>query len=237
MANVSCIIPAYNEWERIEKVLKIALNNDLISEIIIVNDGSTDNTKEVISNFISKNSDKSEKVNFIDLEKNSGKTNAVITWIKASSSDYLLFLDSDLIGLDNNAINNLINPVIDKQADITISIRQNSLEIYKKMWLDFVSWERVFHKSLFTEKDFEELLKLPWFALESYLNNIIINKKLRIKTVYWDKVISPRKSSKYWFWAWVKWDFNMIIEIIKTIWFTTIFKQNKQMLKLKVNKK
>ncbi|MCT4616842.1 MAG: glycosyltransferase family 2 protein [Candidatus Gracilibacteria bacterium] len=237
MANVSCIIPAYNEGERIEKVLKIALNNDLISEIIIVNDGSTDNTKEVISNFISKNSDKSEKVNFIDLEKNSGKTNAVITGIKASSSDYLLFLDSDLIGLDNNAINNLINPVIDKQADITISIRQNSLEIYKKMGLDFVSGERVFHKSLFTEKDFEELLKLPGFALESYLNNIIINKKLRIKTVYWDKVISPRKSSKYGFWAGVKGDFNMIIEIIKTIGFTTIFKQNKQMLKLKVNKK
>jgi len=234
MANVSCIIPAYNEWKRIEKVLKKATNNDLISEIIVINDGSSDDTKEVIENFIYNNPKVSDKINFINLQKNWWKTNAVITWIKSSNNDYLLFLDSDLVWLDDNAITNLITPIINKKADISLSIRKNSLWIYKFIWLDFVSGERVFNKNLFTEKDFENLLALPGFALESYLNNIIINKKLSIKTVYWDKVISPRKSSKYWFWEWIKWDFNMIWEIIKTIWFTTIFKQNYKMIKLKI---
>jgi len=97
MANVSCIIPAYNEWKRIEKVLKKATNNDLISEIIVINDGSSDDTKEVIENFIYNNPKVSDKINFINLQKNWWKTNAVITWIKSSNNDYLLFLDSDLV--------------------------------------------------------------------------------------------------------------------------------------------
>ena len=233
MANISCIIPAYNEWERIKNVLEVAINHDLITEIIIINDWSKDNTKIVIEDFIRNNSALSNKINFINLEKNAWKTNAVITWIKASKWDFLLFLDSDLIWLDEKSITNLINPVINKEVDLTLSIRKNSLLIYKLIKLDFVSWERVFKKSLLTQQDFANLLKLPWFALESYLNNKIIKNNLSIKTIYWNNVISPRKSDKYWFWVWVKWDFNMILEIIKTIWFITIFKQNYKMLKLK----
>jgi len=48
---VSCIIPAYNEEKTITDTIKTALETPEIGEVIVVNDGSEDNTKEKVSNF------------------------------------------------------------------------------------------------------------------------------------------------------------------------------------------
>jgi glycosyltransferase involved in cell wall biosynthesis len=71
---ISCIIPAYNEGNRIEAVLKIIQNHPLINEVIAINDGSTDDTASVIKKF--------KNVRLIDLKKNGGKASALAAGIR-----------------------------------------------------------------------------------------------------------------------------------------------------------
>ena len=72
MQTLSIIIPAYNEEKTIhlilDKVLAVKLVNDLQKEIVIVNDCSSDKTKEVIEKYISSHTE--QKFNFFSQEKN-----------------------------------------------------------------------------------------------------------------------------------------------------------------------
>lgn len=88
---VSAVIPAYNSEKTIEccinSVLKQTYNN---IEIIVINDGSTDNTLNIL-NTIAENNDKIKVYNI----KNSGPSFARNYGIKKSSGEYIAFLDSD----------------------------------------------------------------------------------------------------------------------------------------------
>ena len=65
--NISILIPCYNEAPRIKKVLKVVSKIKYIKEIIVVDDGSTDNSREVIKRY------NHPKVHPIQLKKNCGK--------------------------------------------------------------------------------------------------------------------------------------------------------------------
>ena len=90
--NLSIIIPIYNEERTLLEVLnKINLLKEFCNlEIIVVNDGSTDNSK----NIIKKNNKLYNKS--INLKKNCGKGKAVIEGIKNCSQEYILIQDADL---------------------------------------------------------------------------------------------------------------------------------------------
>ena len=90
--NLSIIIPVYNEEATLLNVLKkLAFLKDKCNlEIIIINDGSIDNSKQIIessSNLYTK---------AIHLKKNTGKGKAVIEGIKNCTQDYILIQDADL---------------------------------------------------------------------------------------------------------------------------------------------
>ena len=92
LQNLSIIIPVYNEEATLLNVLKkLAFLKDKCNlEIIIINDGSIDNSKQIIessSNLYTK---------AIHLKKNSGKGKAVIEGIKNCTQDYILIQDADL---------------------------------------------------------------------------------------------------------------------------------------------
>ena len=95
--NLSIVIPVFNEDRYLEKLfeqLKIFFNKDDI-EIIIIDDGSTDNSNIIIENFKTK---KDFKFNFscIKLDINSGKGKALQTGIKKANGKYILLQDADL---------------------------------------------------------------------------------------------------------------------------------------------
>ena len=95
--NLSIVIPVFNEDRYLEKLfeqLKIFFNKDDI-EIIIIDDGSTDNSHIIIENFKTK---KDFKFNFscIKLDINSGKGKALQTGIKKANGKYILLQDADL---------------------------------------------------------------------------------------------------------------------------------------------
>ena len=90
-ALISVIIPVYNQEKWITRCLR-SLENQSFSrekyELIVVNDGSTDNSESVINLF-------SNKITFINNTKNSGLPSALNQGIKLSKSKYIVRVDSD----------------------------------------------------------------------------------------------------------------------------------------------
>ena len=91
---LSILIPAFNEEKTISQVLKNIINlkiKNVVKEIIVIDDGSTDNTTLEIKKTI-----KEKNVKFIIHQKNQGKGAAIKSGIKNSTGDYLIIQDADL---------------------------------------------------------------------------------------------------------------------------------------------
>ncbi len=87
---ISIIIPILNEADVIEKTLHSIFNQEFKNiEVIVVNDGSTDNLDEVLQPWL-------EKITYIKFEKNKGRQIARNTGIAASKGQYLFVCDADI---------------------------------------------------------------------------------------------------------------------------------------------
>ena len=88
---LSIIIPAYNTEKYIKQCIDSVINIwNIENEIIVVNDGSTDRTKDILKEYTENN----DRIKVITQE-NQGASAARNTGIKASTGDYIYFLDSD----------------------------------------------------------------------------------------------------------------------------------------------
>jgi len=121
---LSIIIPAYNEAPTIHlilnKIKKVSLIEETKKEIIIVNDFSTDKTKEAIQNFRQSNPD--IPIQYFEHEVNKGKGAALHTGISKATGDYLIIQDADL-EYDPNEYNDLLAPVLNGFADVVYGSR------------------------------------------------------------------------------------------------------------------
>lgn len=171
---ISVVIAAYNEEPRIANVLKVVEKHPLISEIIVVNDGSQDRTSSIVKKF---------NVTLIENEINMGKTLSVLRGIEASKNEIIMLLDADLVGLEVDTITMLAKPVLDKKVDWTLSIRDNSTWFMKLLKMDWISGERVVPKQLLLDK-------LIWsrpdigYGLETLMNKSLLSHKKTFCSVY-----------------------------------------------------
>lgn len=113
---ISIIIPAYNEEFYITTTIKAILEWSNELEIIVVNDGSTDNTYNVLSTFES-----IPNIYVINSEENHGKGYALSLGLKVARGEIILFLDADL---GRSAVNakKLLQPIINDNADMSIAV-------------------------------------------------------------------------------------------------------------------
>tara|TARA_B110000881_G_C18316996_1_gene384834 strand:+ start:21 stop:374 length:354 start_codon:yes stop_codon:yes gene_type:complete len=98
--SLSIILPIYNEEKRLrdslKEVRKFYLNKDIKNkEFIFVNDGSSDNTKEIVKNFISKNKKKLKNLHLINFASNLGKGAALKAGVLKSKKECVLTSDVD----------------------------------------------------------------------------------------------------------------------------------------------
>ena len=219
---VSCIVPVFNEAERIGGVLAALVNHPLIAEIIVVDDGSTDSTVAVVQKYPS--------IRLILLPQNGGKTKALETGIKASKNPVLLLMDGDLLGLKPQHVSDLIMPVLEGRVDLAISLRENAPLPWRWIGLDYISGERVFHRSLLQLP----LGQLPRFGFEVYLNSLCIKRKCRIAVVAWRGVRSPLKSRKYGFLKGIKADLRMLRDLAQTQPMLGLIAQVRHMRRLRI---
>ncbi len=96
MINVSIILPTINEGENLKNLIpnietELATTQILSYEIIIVDDGSTDNTKEIIKQFNKKN----EKILLIERNEEPSLPKSIYEGIKTANCEYVLWLDAD----------------------------------------------------------------------------------------------------------------------------------------------
>ena len=152
MKKISVIIPVYNTEKYIDKCINSVLQQDLETEIIVVNDGSTDNSKKIIEKY-------KDKIIYLEKE-NGGLSDARNYGLKYATGEYIAFLDSDDF-IEKDLFLNL-EKYIDKKIDI-IKFKINLVdENYEKIRqipspsFECINGEKAFEK-LFGMDEFLEV--------------------------------------------------------------------------------
>lgn len=125
---LSILIPAYNEQNTILEILQKVFDvsfKDVSREIIIVDDGSKDNTLKIAKEFAQ---DK-PFIKIIEHGKNRGKGAAVVTAIKHASGDIMIIQDADL-EYDPQDIPKLIDPIVKKKYRVVYGTRLRTSPVF-----------------------------------------------------------------------------------------------------------
>jgi glycosyltransferase involved in cell wall biosynthesis len=124
MPTLTIIVPVYNEAATIamllDKVIEAPLALSIQKEIIVVNDGSKDNTRKIVDEYISGR--QKENIVVHHKEINEGKGAAIHTGIRMATGDYIIIQDGDL-ELDPREYGILLRPIIDGFADVVYGSR------------------------------------------------------------------------------------------------------------------
>jgi glycosyltransferase involved in cell wall biosynthesis len=222
-ARISCIVCAYNEADRIRHILDAVHRHPALLEVIVVNDGSTDATNALVAAYCD--------IRSISYTPNRGKTYALGQGIAAASGDYLMLLDADLTGVTAADIQALADPVISGRAQVSISLRRNSLALYRRIGLDFVSGERVIPARLIGEA-VATMESLPRWGGEAFINNLIIRERLSIAVVDWPTVFNIRKYMKVGRWRGAFAELSMIGDAVRVLSLWGVVRQNLALLRL-----
>jgi len=113
MKNVSIIICAYNEAKTIENVVRKCRKYNPDSEIIVVDDGSVDNSAEILTRL-----SYCISFEFIRLPKNTGKSNAMIIGVENAKNEVILFFDADISNIREGHFKQLLDPIIDENLNV-----------------------------------------------------------------------------------------------------------------------
>ncbi len=111
--SISVVVPAYNEAGRIGAVLEPVLGSRLVSEVIVVDDGSEDSTAEEALRF---------PVRVVRLPENRGKAAALDAGVAAAKNDVFLFLDADLVGLRTEHVDRLVRAFVEQDLDMVVGV-------------------------------------------------------------------------------------------------------------------
>lgn len=171
------IIPAYNEEKHLEMTLQQLHCENWVNEIIVVDDGSKDSTREIAKRYAHE---------LICHEINKGKTEAVFAGLKKSKSDWIILLDADL-GKSVTEGKKLLPPLLTNNVDMTVAVlpqqRKQGFGLIKKRAQHILmkeasfqmtaplSGQRAFHRKwlplIFEHKSYR-------FGLEMYLNLLFL---------------------------------------------------------------
>lgn len=109
----SVVIPAYNEAKTVAQVVAEVLKLKSVSEVILVNDGSTDSTEAKLKKFTG-----NERFIYIRHKKNLGKGMALKHGLQKAHNQVVMFLDADLLNTTHHQIYKIAQPVLRGEVDL-----------------------------------------------------------------------------------------------------------------------
>ena len=184
---VSVIIPTYNRAHIVGRAIQSVLDQTYQDfELIIVDDGSTDNTKDIIKEF----QEQDKRVKYIKHEKNRGGSAARNTGIKNSSGYFLSFLDSDDQWLPNKLesevkiLNNNKNCIICSTGHIFINEKNGKIN------------DKMIRRSIIKKQLVSQKIVLRSECLTT--NDFTVTKKATLKIGGFDKKLPARQDWDFW---------------------------------------
>jgi len=176
--NISVVIPCYNSEKSILKCLQSVIGQSYpVHEVLVVDDGSTDNTSELIINFINQN--KLYGKVFLFKQKNSGPSAARNFGISKSKGEYIAFLDSD-----------------DYWKDDKIEIQMSYIEKDESIFLCASAFEinKINVNTTVKEVTFKDLLYRNYFSTPT----VIVNSDVFKNGYKFDESIKYSEDYRLW---------------------------------------
>ena len=186
MSKVSVIVPVYNVEKYIDKCLNSLVNQTLQDiEIIVVNDGSPDNSQKIIDRYVRDYPDKVKSY----IKENGGQGSARNFGVGLSSSDFISFVDSDDY-IENDMIEKMYNVITRTKCDIVVcgsnvvddnynivsqtfpNNRVFSNKIEKYLFSDVCVWNKMIRKSIVLNSNLEFRNKV-WYEDLDYTYKLL----------------------------------------------------------------
>lgn len=185
----TAIICAYNEQKTIVNILKDVYETHSFNEIIVINDGSKDNTGELIRQF-----KKTNDIIDIHFLKNKGKGFAMAKGAELANFKYLVFIDADLSNFTTEHANKLLNPVLYGNADMVLGQPSETLIRPEINPFKSLSGQRALKKI-----DILPILKkmeTVGFGVETLINMYFKANNKVVEYVYLKNLVHPTKFQK-----------------------------------------
>ncbi|MCK5020634.1 MAG: glycosyltransferase family 2 protein [Candidatus Peribacteraceae bacterium] len=208
---VTAVVPIFNEERTILNVLSTLNKSELISEIVVVDDASTDNSLELVRNF------SSNKLKVIHLKNNVGKSGAVREVARNIYTDILFLCDGDLHNFKIEHIDQLLKSFINDRYSMSVGIRDRGLlhNMFVKKFGPLITGERALNFSIYQKTMNHPLMED--YGLELILNDycnkngIVIQREI-LKGVR--QTMKPYKN-KNWVIPLIKEIFDIMVVYLK----------------------
>jgi len=188
---VSIVICSFNEEKTIENVVRKCCEYNPESEVIVVDDGSEDKTREILKNL-------SREIPFINisLPENKGKSYAMVEGVENAKNEVILFFDADVSNIKEDHFTHLLNPIIveEAEADMVLGMPSETQIDYRINPFKSLTGERALLK-----KDIEPILediRDIRFGVETYINLYFQAHGKKVKYTLLEGLLHPTKFNK-----------------------------------------
>jgi glycosyltransferase involved in cell wall biosynthesis len=202
---VAALVPAFNEERTIRGTLHVLQQVELINEIIVVNDGSSDRTAEIVAEELG--------VVLINLEENRGKGGAVHAGVQRTRADIILLLDADLIGLRKSHIVDLVSPILEGKAQATMGVFSEGRAVtdLAQLFAPKLSGQRAILRRIIEKIDIAE----SRFGVEVAINQYLEDNGIDIYEVELENLTHHTKEEKMGLWRGVVARAQMYYDVVK----------------------
>ena len=179
----SLIIPIYNEGKKLRELLKDLKSNIHNSEIILINDGSTDKTKSILEDL-----ENQKLFKIIHKQENGGKGSAIIAGCKIAKNKNIILMDSDL-EISIYEIPKMIKKFEKKDLDVLVGNRWNGNEKFSDLHFLGNLFINLFFNFLFRTNFNDILCCLKIINVECYNKLNLKSKGFGIESEIMSKII------------------------------------------------